>query len=76
MKAIINKLGFLKKTVTIQWNVRGLENPNIVDIKAVIIKYQKASLKLSITIRKTVKVGAHSPLCSEQKSENIFIEKM
>ena len=65
-------MSFLEKTVLIKWNVGGLENSNIVEIKSVIMKYQKTSQKLSITIRKAVKVGADCPWYSETKKVKIF----
>ena len=44
-----------------------LENPNIVDIKSVIIAHPKTLHKLSKTIKQAEKVGSHRSLYSDTK---------
>ena len=51
-------------------NQKTFENPNIVNIKSVIIEHPKTSHKLSKTIRQTEKVsevGSNSSLYSDTK---------
>ena len=53
-----------------------LENPDIVDIKSVVIKHAKSSHKLFKTIRQSEKVASNSPLYSDtKKCKNFLNEK-
>ena len=75
LKNIINHL--LKKTSVKQSKIiiyqpKTFENPNIVDIKSIIIEHPKTSHKLSKTIRQAEKVGSNSSLYSGTKKVKKF----
>ena len=64
----------VKRSKIVTQQVKAIENPNIVDIKAVIIEHPKTSHKLSKTIRQAGNVSqeitdksSNSPLDSETK---------
>ena len=64
----------VKRSKIVTQQVKAIENPNIVDIKAVIIEHPKTSRKLSKTIRQAGNVSqeitdksSNSPLDSETK---------
>ena len=65
----------VKRSKIVTQQVKAIENPNIVDIKAVIIEHPKTSRKLSKTIRQAGNVSqeitdksSNSPLDSETKT--------
>ena len=51
------------------------ENPDIVDIKSILIEYPKTSHKLSKTIGQAINVGSNSSLYSDTKNVKIFKQK-
>ena len=65
----------VKRSKIVTQQVKAIENPNIVDIKAVIIEHPKTSRKLSKNIRQAGNVSqeitdksSNSPLDSETKT--------
>ena len=74
----------VKRSKIITYQLKTMENPDIVDIKSVIIEHLKSLHKLSKTIRQAAKVSqvgteknSNSPLCSQTKKVKFFwVKKM
>ena len=66
----------VKQSEIITYQPKSFKKPNIVDIKSVITEHPKTSHNLSKTIKQDGKVGSNSPLYSDAKnSENFLNEK-
>ena len=75
--------GVIKRSKIITQQLEAIENPNIADIKSVIIKYPKTSCKLFNTIRQPAKVSHvgsdksfNGTLYSETKKESFLNSKI
>ena len=51
------------------------ENPNIVDMKSVIVENPKTSHELSKKMRQAKKVGSNSSLCSDTEKKKNFLKR-
>ena len=75
--------GVVKRSKIITQQLEAIENPNIADIKSIIIKYPKTSCKLFNTIRQPAKVSHvgsdksfNGTLYSETKKESFLNSKI
>ena len=65
----------IKRSEIITYQLKTFENPNIVDIKAIITEHSKASHILLETIKQAEKVGSNSSLYSDKRKRKYFKRK-
>ena len=65
----------IKQSEIITYQLKTFENPNIVDIKAIITEHSKASHILLETIKQAEKVGSNSSLYSDKRKRKYFKRK-